>query len=165
MHHQVVSRPRRGVFAAALFLLSACQSDYQFHTTAVYEAPQGQYSIRVEARGIVKGGHDISEVSSGAFTISPSGPPGPVNPEPLMVEVALRGSLMLLDRLGLPDDATRERIAAAMSQLLSDSGYSVHQDEVEEFLSAVEGVLLGPKGTPMSGQTKALEVVSVAFDR
>jgi hypothetical protein len=37
-------------------------------------------------------------------------------------------------------------------------------EELDELVSATYGVLLGPQGTLMPGQTKALKVVSVAFD-
>jgi hypothetical protein len=47
---------------------------------------------------------------------------------------------------------------------LSDAGYAVHADELEELVSATEGVLYGPKGTLMSGQSRCLRVVSTHFD-
>jgi len=41
----------------------------------------------------------------------------------------------------------------------------VHPDELDELVAATEGVLLGPKGTLMAGQSKWLKVVSTTFDR
>jgi hypothetical protein len=52
-----------------------------------------------------------------------------------------------------------------VSRLLSEGGYAIYPDEVDELVSAVEGVLSGPKGTFMSGQTRVLRVVSVSFVR
>jgi hypothetical protein len=52
----------------------------------------------------------------------------------------------------------------ALPRLLTDAGYPVLPEELEELSSAVYGVLLGPKGTLMSGQTKVLTVVSTTFD-
>jgi hypothetical protein len=50
---------------AVIALLSACQRDYPFHTVAVYEAPRGHYSIRIEGQGVVRAGHDMSQQSFG----------------------------------------------------------------------------------------------------
>jgi hypothetical protein len=52
-----------------------------------------------------------------------------------------------------------------VSRLLSDQGYTVFPDEVEELVSAAEGVVLGPKATLMSGQSKVLRVISTTFER
>ena len=60
----------------------------------------------------------------------------------------------------MPETGTK-----VLSQLLSDRGYAVYEDELDELVSATEGVLYGPKGTLMSGQSKWLRVVSTTFDR
>jgi hypothetical protein len=101
--------------AGVIALLSACQRDYRFHTVAVYEAPRGHYSIRIDGEGVVR---------------------ADVSPEPG---------------------------AQVLSRLLSDRGYAVDADELDELASATEGFLLGPKGTMMSGQSRYLRVVSTTF--
>src|SRR5262245_6890921 len=73
-------------------LLCACQRDYEFHTVAVYEAPRGHYSIRIDGRGVVRAGHDVSEHSSGLITVSPSSGAGAAALAPVALKVALRGS-------------------------------------------------------------------------
>jgi len=55
--------------------------------------------------------------------------------------------------------------AKVLSRLLEDGGYAVHPDELDELVAATEGVLLGPKGTLMDGQSKQLRFVSTTFDR
>jgi hypothetical protein len=146
-------------------VLCGCQRGYRFHTVAVYEAPRGGYSIRIEGQGIVRAGHDISLQSSGLLTVSPSSKSGLVDPAPVTVELALRGSQVHYGAdvpVGaMPPDPG----AKVLSRLLSDGGYAVHAEELEEVVSATEGVLYGPKGTLMSGQSKWLRVVSTTFDR
>jgi hypothetical protein len=146
-------------------LLSACQRDYRFHTVAVYEAPRGHYSIRIDGHGIVRAGHDLSQQSFGLLTVSPSRKVGPADPVPIAVEIALRGSQVYYGDDLLPEGVMPDPGAKVLSQLLSDRGYAVHADELEELVSATEGVLYGPKGTLMSGQSKCLRVVSTTFDR
>jgi hypothetical protein len=149
----------RLVVAGAL-LLSACQRDYSFRTVAVYEAPRGHYSIRIESEGVVRAGHDISQQSVGLLTVSPSRESGAPAPVPFTLRLALRGS-----RVHFGDDlpvegAPPESGAPLLSRLLSDGGYGVYADELDELVSATEGVLLGPKGTLLSGQSRCLRVVS-----
>jgi hypothetical protein len=149
--------------AAALALLIACERDHPFHTVALYEAPRGHYSIRIDGKGAIRAGDDMSRQSSGLLTVSPSGAPGPARPAPVAVEIALRGGQVRFGNEWLADGSGVDQ-GARVSRLLSDTGYSVHPDELEELVSATEGVLLGPKGTLMSGQTRVLRVISTTFD-
>jgi hypothetical protein len=146
-------------------LLGACEHDHAFHTVALYETVRGRCSVRIEARGVVRAGHDLSERSSGVLTVSPSRGSGPAGASPVSVEVALRGGRVLFADEWPADGSGPDRGAAIVSRLLSDGGCTVHPDELGELLSATEGVLLGPKGTLMSGQTRALKVISTTFDR
>jgi hypothetical protein len=147
--------------AAVIALLSACQRDYRFHTVAVYEAPRGRYSIRIDGQGVVRAGHDISQRSFGLLTVSPS----TADLAPAKVTLVLRGSQVHYGDDLLPEGVSPEPGAKVLSRLLSDGGYAVYADELEELVSATEGVLLGPKGTLMSGQSRCLRVVSTTFDR
>jgi hypothetical protein len=155
----------RGFGVAAIVLLSACQRDYPFHTVAVYEAPRGHYSIRIDGQGVVRAGRDISQQSFGVLTVSPSSGPGPANQAPFAVKVALRGSEVHYGDDLLPEGTRPEPGAQVLARLLVDRGYAVHTDELDELASATEGVLLGPKGTLMSGQSRFLRVVSTTFHR
>jgi hypothetical protein len=150
---------------AAIALLSACQRDYPFHTIAVYEAPRGHYSIRIEGQGVVRAGHDMSQQSFGLLTVSPSSESGPADLAPVAIEVVLRGSQVHFGDALLAEGAWPEPGAQVLSRLLSDGGYAVHADELDELVSATEGVLVGPKGTLMSGQSRWLRVVSTTFRR
>jgi len=150
---------------AVIALLSACQRDYRFHTVAVYEAPRGHYSIRIDGQGVVRAGHDISQQSFGLLTVSPSNKSGPADLAPVAITLALRGSQVHYGDDLLPEGVLAEPGAKVLSRLLSDGGYAVYADELEELASATEGVLLGPKGTLMSGQSRCLRVVSTTFGR
>ena len=149
---------------AAFALLAACQRDDQFHTVAVYEALRGRYSIRIDGQGVVRAGHDISQQSFGLLTVSPSSE-GPADLAPVAVTVALRGSEVHFGDDLLAEGVRPEPGAQVLSRVLSDGGYAVFADELEELVSATEGVLFGPKGTLMSGQSRSLRVVSTTFDR
>jgi hypothetical protein len=155
----------RGLEIAMIAVLCGCQRDYRFHTVAVYEAPRGHYSIRIEGQGIVRAGHDISQQSFGRLTISPSSQPGPIDPVPVTVKLALHESQVLYDDEPLVRGMAPEPGARFLSRLLADRGYAVHADELEELVSATEGVLYGPKGTLVSGQSRCLRVLSTTFDR
>ncbi len=155
-----------GLGVAVIALLSACQRDHRFHTVAVYEAPRGHYSIRIDGQGVVRAGHDLSERSSGLLTLSPRSESGPANRAPVAVKVALRGSQVHFgDDSLVAEGAWPEPGRQVLFRVLSDGGYAVYADELDELVSATEGVLLGPKGTLMSGQSKCLRVVSTTFDR
>ena len=155
----------RALGLAAIALLSACQRDYRFHTVAVYEAPRGRYTTRIEGQGIVHAGHDISEQSFGQLTVSPSSHSGPIDPAAVAVKIALRGSQVHYGDDLPAGDVPSDPGAKVLSRLLEDGGYAVHPDELAELVTATEGVLLGPKGTLMAGQSKWLRVVSTTFDR
>ncbi len=79
--------------------------------------------------------------------------------------VALRGSQVHYGDDLLPEGTRPEPGAQVLARLLSDRGYAVNADELDELASATEGVLLGPKGTLMSGQSRCLRVVSTTFHR
>ena len=151
---------------AVMALLSACQRDYHFHTVAVYEAPRGRYSIRIDGQGVVRAGHDLSQQSFGLLTVSPSSESGPADRARVAIKLALRGSQVHFGEDSLVAlGASPEPGAQVLSRMLSDGGYAVHADELDELVSATEGVLLGPKGTLMAGQSRCLRVVSTTFDR
>ena len=156
----------RSLPVAVIALLSACQRAYPFHTVAVYEAPRGHYSIRIECQGVVRAGHDLSQQSFGLLTVSPSGESGHADLAPVAVKIALRGSEVHFGDDSLVAEGARPVPGAqVLSRVLSDGGYAVYADELDELVSATEGVLLGPKGTLMSGQSRCLTVVSTTFDR
>jgi len=128
---------------------------------AVYQAPRGRYSIHIEASGVVRAGEDLSRQSSGLLSVSRL-PGGTSEVADRVVEIALQGSDVRLDGERFAQGQAAGE--TAMTRLLSSAGYSLDRDEVAEVVSAVEGALLGPKATLMSGQTRALSVASVRFD-
>jgi len=149
---------------AALLLLSGCESDRQFHTVAVYEAPRSGYAVRVVAIGVVRAGADMSEQSTAVLTFWSASGPAEAAPS-ITASAALRNGQVEFGGESLPEGSWLARGGARLSRFLSNAGYSPVPEELDELVSASYGVLLGPKGTLMPGQTKALKVVSVAFDR
>ena len=161
----LIPRTACRLVVAAVVLLSACQRDYRFRTVAVYEAPRGHYSIRVEGEGVVRAGHDISQQSFGLLRVSPSRESRPPDLVPITLKLALSGGQVHFGDDVPIQGASPVSGARVLSQLLSDGGYAVYADELDELVSAAEGVLLGPKGTLMKGQSRCLKVVSTRFDR
>jgi hypothetical protein len=157
-------RTARRLAVTAIVLLSACQRDYRFRTVAIYEAPRGRYSIRIEGDGVVRAGHDISQQSFGLLLVSPSRGSGNPDLVPVTVRLALRGSQVHYGDDLPAEGAAPDPSGSMLSGLLSDRGYAVYPDELDELVSAAEGVLLGPKGTLMSGQSKCLRVISTSFE-
>jgi hypothetical protein len=136
-----------------LALFTGCQRDYRFTTVAVYAAPHSACTIRLETRGIVRAGADVSRESTGTLTLRREPPGAP----------ALRLPLVLGDdgpRIDGEPAAT-----APLGARLAQSGCTPEAGELKEIRSAIEGALSGPKGTLMAGQTKVLKVTSVQFDR
>ena len=123
---------------------------------------------------MVRAGHDLSQQASGQLTVSsssdralgtgPSAAPARRG-VPVALTLALRGSQVHYGDDLMPEGTPPEPGSQALSRLLSQGGYAVHADELEELVTAAEGVLLGPKGTLMSGQSKTLRVVSTRFER
>lgn len=152
----------RGCALLAMALPCACRGDRPFHTVAVYEAPLSRCAIRMEARGVVRGGDDVSVRSSAVLTFTRSGGADPDRRPPVTTQAALReGWLWIGNQRASPGRQAGE----AISPLLEAAGCAPIAQELEELGGATEGVLLGPKGTMMSGQTRALRVVSTTFDR
>ena len=163
----VNGRERRGARTIALLALavsSACQSDRPFHAVAVYDAPDSGCSVRMEARGVVRSGRDLSDQAAATLTIRSTTAQRSAGPAPVTVQVALaQGRVLFGDEFQVQGTLpTRSR--EALASVLSNAGCSPVPDEVEELWSAIEGVLFGPKATLMSGQTKVLSVLSTSFD-
>jgi hypothetical protein len=116
----------------------------------------------MEASGVVRGGADVSEHARGTLTVQ--GVSGSAGRGPVASNVALRDARVLFG-----DSEIAEGVAGQAGETLSgqlaNAGCAPVQEEVDELVSATEGVLRGPKGTLMSGQTKTLRVLSTAFDR
>jgi hypothetical protein len=155
----------RTIAVAAMVLPCACQRDYSFRTVAEYQAPRSGYSIRIDAQGVVRAGADVSEHSSGVVAIWATNTPGQAESSAFAFNVALRQGRVRFGPESLVEGSWHGRDEEELSHFLSDAGLFVAPEEMQELSSAVEGALLGPKGTLMAGQTKVLGVVSTTFDR
>jgi hypothetical protein len=131
--------------------LAACAADRAFKTTAVYEVGDGLCSLRIEARGVVSAGHDVSREAAGTVIVSPK------SGHPTRLPIALKDGVFSIDGASGAGLRFEERLA--------DAGCPPNAAEAPEIASALSGVLAGPKGTLMPGQTKAIKVLSVVFDR
>ena len=119
----------------------------------------------MEANGTVRGGADLSDQSSAVLTFRASSASRSAARDPVTLQVALRdGQVQIGGGLERPALAPGQG-GGVLSPLLSEAGCSPVSDELEELWSATEGVLLGPKGTLMSGQTRVLVVHSTTFAR
>ena len=149
------ARHRRCLVGLLVALTGACRRDYSFHTVAVYEAPRSGCVVRMEANGTVRGGDDVSRASRGTPMIHDDrGADHAVSQE-----IVLREGEVLFGERG-------PRVQSdALFRLMTEAGCAPFPREVDELRAATEGVLRGPKGTFMDGQTKTLKVRSTTFDR
>lgn len=134
---------RRALNLIALLPLAACFSDTPFCTTAEYMAPRSGFTLWVAAQGTVAFGEDLSQASSGTVRICPTGPAG-----------------TMLDFSVLNAKTSTSPDAKALLASLTASGFTADAGEVEEASRAIAGVLAGPKGTILPGQSKVLRVRS-----
>ena len=146
-------------------LACGCQSDRHFLTVAVYEAPGSGCLIRMEADGVVHSGADLSDESSATLTVGATTPPGSAGHARISLRVTLREGQVYLGSDSTVQGTLPSRTREALFSLLSEAGRAPVSGVVEEVWSAIEGVLFGPKGTLMSGQTSVLKVLSTSFDR
>lgn len=154
-----MARPRARVVAAlvAAALIAGCQADRPFKTSAVYETGDGRCTMRLETQGVVRAGDDLARDADGRITLS-STTQQPGAP-PIDAAVVLRsGDLTIDGARGAENDVL-------LAAHLAAAGCSPTADERAEIRRAIEGALVGPKGTLMDGQTKVLKVPSVQFAR
>ena len=134
--------------------------EYDFVTEAVYEAPVSGYRIEIHGRGVVRSGRDLSDESSGTATI---GPIGTVPARPVQIRLAgIHNAEFTIE--GLASGRLNRSGSGPLAELLGSAGYGpLSEAEVRETHALINGVLAGPKGTTVEGQSKHLRVVSVRF--
>jgi hypothetical protein len=148
---------RLGAPLVAATLSAGCQADRVFKTSAVYEDASRRCTMRLETRGIVHAGDDLARDAEGRLTLSSSAQaPGAA---PLDASVALRSGNLTMD--GEPGPGVDTLLAVNLTAV----GCDLTPAGQAELRRAIEGGLSGPKGTLMDGQTTALRVASVRFDR
>jgi hypothetical protein len=151
----VVTRLVAPLVAAAL--IAGCQADRPFKTSAVYQTGDGRCTMRLGTQGVVRAGNDLARDAEGRITLSSA--TQPTGAPPLDAVVVLRSGDLTID------GALGAEIDALLAAHLAAVGCSPDADERAELRRAIEGALVGPKGTLMDGQTKSLKVTSVHFDR
>jgi hypothetical protein len=119
----------------------------------------------MEADGVVRSGADLSDQSSAILTVGATTAPGSAGHARVNLRVTLRQGRVHLGSESTVQGTLPSRTREALVSLLSEAGCAPVSEEVEEVWSAIEGVLFGPKGTLMSGQTSVLRVLSTSFDR
>ncbi|MEZ4227083.1 MAG: hypothetical protein R3B13_39460 [Polyangiaceae bacterium] len=136
---------------------------YPFHSRGVYEAPKSAYRVEVLGEGRVAAGADVTSAGSGLARFCSAA--GAV---PLTLKVsgtASTASYELGPTRGSVAWAGRSR-EASLRMLLGKAGLS-HFDaaELDESIRAIDGMLAGPKGTLLAGQTRSLRVVTTRLSR
>jgi hypothetical protein len=163
---------REAVFTfAALVSVAGCRSTatgYPFHSRGVYEAPHSGYRFEVVGSGSVAAGADVSDSGSGLVRFCPL-----LGTSAATLSLELRagsGSARYeisgtLSEKGSASWGSRNSVTTLQTQL-SKAGYA-HLDkaELDESVRAIEGVLAGPKGTVLAGQSRSLGVVATTLSR
>jgi len=153
------ARAGTGTLTLALVAL-ACQRDYRFRTVARYEAPAGHYQVEIHAQGLVRGGADLSAESGATVEFNPS--PASSGQRVRLDVRAVEGQTFEIETLG--SRPCQEGEGQGLARLLGQRGYSeLSLEEVAETCRAIQGAILGPKGTLMAGQTRSLRVLETRF--
>ena len=147
-----------------VFLMMNCFGDSHFSTYAEYKAPKSGFIIRIMANGIVPSGHDLSETYTGRVLICP-----------VLTETGKGIQLFLNDREAInytifetsmtgEDQWNWKTALEKLNSFLLLAGYKDLDDlEIREAISAINGVMAGPKGTIMAGQSQVLQVLEVDY--
>ena len=163
------------VLALALILAApACRSTatgYPFSSRAVYGAPHTGLRAEITASGHVAAGEDLASTGTGRVILCPVGPSAAAT-VPIQLEFRPHASGSMTWTLeSTPAQHgtatwTGRDAAANLEGRLRAAGYlHVEAAERDEFVLAIDGAIHGPKGTYMDGQTHALRVLGVRFDR
>jgi hypothetical protein len=158
-----VARAFAALALVVVMALCGCwQRDKRFDSTATYRAPRNNLLVEGKARGIVPAGWDHSRDYRGRFRLRREDDPA------ASIELLLSSEYPRKCRV-----AGRHRIlqwsfttyAASLETALEEAGIEVPApDELEEVAHVMSGLVAGPKGTVMKGQTDVLEVVEVQLD-
>lgn len=160
-----VSRARILVTFLLFVPLSGCQRDYRFQSRAVYEAPQNKYRLEVEATGVVVAGDDLSRTHRGSVRLWATDKRQ--EDSPLRMRIRHNRDVVEYE---LPDGRTGTAVwnwkeaESSLAGLLAHAEFEIRAaNEVAETVRVINGVMAGPKGTVMPGQTDVLNVIDVNF--
>lgn len=141
-----------------------CSRDSTFCTYAQYEAPRSGYSIRVFGSGSIPSGADHSTSSQGKVLMCPldaqksEGIRLTVRDD-AKVEYEILGTRMKGTEQW--DWSTKHK---ALTKYLTLGGLSnLTEAEIKETASVIGGVMAGPKGTILKGQSDLLKVLEVDY--
>jgi hypothetical protein len=160
----------RWLFLAPL-ALGSCNTTatgYPFHSRAVYEAPHSGFRVEVLASGSVAAGADLSSSGSGSARFCPLSGSTAVA---LTLELKAGAGRVSVELAGTPPAKSTapwsaRDASATLATELGRAGYRhLDRSELEESARAIDGVMAGPKGTLLRGQTRALGVLSTTLSR
>jgi hypothetical protein len=147
-------------------VLASCTGGRSYATRATYDAPKSGFRMIVDAVGSVPPGEDLGAGIS-TVLVCPRGAP---SARELRIDLS---SASTAPRSVVAHDGTTstplawdfKASTASLTRALAGVGFTPDAAEVEEAVRTIEGVGEGPKGTPMPGQTHALTVVTIDFDK
>ncbi len=153
---------------SALSVMGGCSRlfDNAFCTFADYEATGSGFRVQVFGGGRVKFGHDLSAQSEGIAQVCPA---GDAKRSVIKISMKNQGSTEKIDyEIGGAAKGTAgwtwRDSASTLEDLLQRAGYeTMDADEIKETTQVISGVLYGPKGTTLKGQSKFLKVIAVDY--
>jgi hypothetical protein len=147
---------------AACLLAGGCL-DHAFCTLAAYEAPHTGCRVFVFSEGIVKAGRDLSEGSDGSALICSTAGAS-------RKDVKLAITHMEKARYEISGGSkgvlawTWNDFPETLNRLFDKAGYQARDEaELMEIGRVMNGVMSGPKGTVLKGQTTILNVLEVDY--
>ena len=150
-------------FALALVLAGCWPRDYRFEATGSYRAPRSGLVLEGVASGLVPAGRDASRDYEGRFRLRPEG--GDAAGIDLVLSSRTPYECQVVGRGGGRLPWRSSNAGRSLAKELERAGISGSEpEELDELARAMSGLVAGPKGALLEGQTDVLEVVEVRLD-
>jgi hypothetical protein len=157
-----MSRAELPYLLAACLLAGGCL-DHDFCTLAAYEAPKTGCRIFVFSKGVVKAGRDLSEDFDGSARICPTAGASGKDLK-LTITAMEKARYEMADGSGGVLAWTWKDFPETLKTLFRKAGYPARDEtEIMEIGRVINGVMSGPKGTVLEGQTAILNVLEVDY--
>lgn len=156
---------RRGLLGVVLGgCVFACRGPLDVSVDAHYEAPRTAVRAQVVGLGRVHAGSDTGSDARVRVRLCPT----IAGPEPIDLTLdpaaaQIRWTMQAHDGRA---PWTWDQTSATLQARLREAGYpTVDPREVDELVTAIEGVKTGPKTTVLDGQSEVLTVLQTRIDR
>lgn len=144
---------------AIVYLVSCGLGNYDFETTASYQANNSNLTTNLSATGYVPSGADVGEGNvNGIIT-------GTNLIDTIHFQINSTESSLLIYNSEQIEITNSMDFSKALTDLLTKIGVDYDRLEIQELGKVIIATTSGPKGTYMEGQTDFIKVINVVFKR